>query len=1515
MAVGWTCSVLLASVFLIHSSVFAESSGCPKNRKDLDSDQLLIITTCSGPNAESINHRTTDWLPTGTTCEVKCLLSDVRSWRQCDHALNWTGPRVNCGAHNTATRHRSKRGWGWFKAIFKAVVCFFANCRGGGKPPDRTKPRLTCPPDITRVADPIQVNTKVWWTEPDTAWDDRDGNVPVKRSGMSPGLLFSEGSTTVGYYAKDRSGNMATCSMRITIRVTRCTRLRRLSDGFYVCHPSADMRRGGRCWFGCYDGHELTPNIERITCQDSGQWDNQQPSCKKIECPNIIPSSGLMSMSCTEGTKFRSICTYSCVDGYDIPTGSIRVRVCSADRTWRGAEPTCVDVSPPVFTTCPYYAIGYTDKGSNTGRVHWQDPRVEDNAGKIEAVHISGPRSGDVLIPGVYTSVYEATDSAGNKAKQCKVKVVMKLLTCHRLYPRPYTSIVCLDGVRFGSECSFNCDHGAVFPGEGTTTSATCLKSWSDPPYGYWSFYNDQPYCEFVSKCEDLNPPGHGALTCDNWMGGTVCVMMCETGYDISPRNEYHKQFVCGNSGEWTPINLTPDLPDCIRIQGRPEKHKLRMTSFYYFNGSCSDEQVTESIKGKFITILKASAFTAWCEVPACTADNVDVFCGSRVERSAGAIANNILEIHLGISVGYGPNDTVESTDIARSGILNSIYEVATSETFRSEVGSEFNLIFHSARTDPLEVVCPHASVPSTSGECVVCAAGTYHNPTGTGEHVACEDCPKGTYQPDSAQEHCIPCPISKTTRRVGAKSESECLDGCSPGSFSVDGVKPCSLCGIDSYQSGHGASSCSVCPNARITRDEGAVSEDMCVAFDIEFTSTDIDVIAVLDHLNVTVNDAITVGFWVICMDCTNPELLSLESAGGGTLAVTGWEEMILLHNGIPMLTGNGFNDGRWHSVGLVIGTTHVLVYLDGKEVFSTPMFVALSPLSTVIIGGSGMQGSVSQLNIWHGSKTNLLQESSRNCFDSGLGDLVNWQMFAEANITRAFLQTPSECDDFDSCLSSPCRNGKCFDTLGGFTCSCDPGFTGVTCSDDVDDCTEHACQNDGTCIDGTLDYTCICPYGFIGQLCETATVDGNWGDWGNWSECSVSCGHGMTSRVRVCDNPQPDRGKECQGVEEEAMNCIISPCPVCSVLNPPKNGFIDCDNNTESDTLECTIHCDEGYEFDREPMPMYCCGPETFYTWDFQTEDNPHAQLPSCTEHTNAMMQTVGYSNTYDGLTCTDDSKLDTVAHITDKLENAIETIPCISVGECWFPSLSVTNCQTSRQKRASDAINVGFSVDFSCDPNKVSSDGCFEILVGAIETMETAAQNGELSFLYSDTTYHILSNSSSVSGKALCAAGSVAYGHYCVPCGPGTYERESECVECDYGFYSDITEQLACKECPRGKTTRGIGSRALEECVVSVPVPPEDSSPTDYVILIGLPIITISLIVVVTVIIWRIKKVPKTVPHSNRPDDVKKKIDQPVFSVIQRLSWQSNRDSSEKKPPTPILVNNFMISKPRD
>ena len=77
---------------------------------------------------------------------------------------------------------------------------------------------------------------------------------------------------------------------------------------------------------------------------------------------------------------------------------------------------------------------------------------------------------------------------------------------------------------------------------------------------------------------------------------------------------------------------------------------------------------------------------------------------------------------------------------------------------------------------------------------------------------------------------------------------------------------------------------------------------------------------------------------------------------------------------------------------------------------------------------------------------------------------------------------------EDVDGCLQNPCINGTCTDSLGGYLCTCSPGFTGLKCQINIDDCVAHACQNNATCLDSVGDYSCSCEYGYTGDLCEIA-------------------------------------------------------------------------------------------------------------------------------------------------------------------------------------------------------------------------------------------------------------------------------------------------------------------------------------------------------------------------------------------------------------------------------------------
>nr|XP_046233654.1 thrombospondin-2-like isoform X2 [Scatophagus argus] len=91
---------------------------------------------------------------------------------------------------------------------------------------------------------------------------------------------------------------------------------------------------------------------------------------------------------------------------------------------------------------------------------------------------------------------------------------------------------------------------------------------------------------------------------------------------------------------------------------------------------------------------------------------------------------------------------------------------------------------------------------------------------------------------------------------------------------------------------------------------------------------------------------------------------------------------------------------------------------------------------------------------------------------------------------------------------------------------------------------------------------------------LCPIA---GGWTSWTEWSLCSESCGGGLMSRQRECLNPAPQNGgKPCAGDAVDYEACNKQPCPIdiCLLSNPCFPG------------VECTSHSDGSWECGRCPL-----------------------------------------------------------------------------------------------------------------------------------------------------------------------------------------------------------------------------------------------------------------------------------------------------------------------------------------
>jgi len=77
----------------------------------------------------------------------------------------------------------------------------------------------------------------------------------------------------------------------------------------------------------------------------------------------------------------------------------------------------------------------------------------------------------------------------------------------------------------------------------------------------------------------------------------------------------------------------------------------------------------------------------------------------------------------------------------------------------------------------------------------------------------------------------------------------------------------------------------------------------------------------------------------------------------------------------------------------------------------------------------------------------------------------------------------------EIDECLGHQCANGAtCLDGINSYSCDCStaPGWTGTMCTENIDDCGGHSCVN-GVCVDGNNGYyTCACTGGYEGRFCQ---------------------------------------------------------------------------------------------------------------------------------------------------------------------------------------------------------------------------------------------------------------------------------------------------------------------------------------------------------------------------------------------------------------------------------------------
>ncbi|XP_056092704.1 thrombospondin-1-like [Rhinichthys klamathensis goyatoka] len=217
------------------------------------------------------------------------------------------------------------------------------------------------------------------------------------------------------------------------------------------------------------------------------------------------------------------------------------------------------------------------------------------------------------------------------------------------------------------------------------------------------------------------------------------------------------------------------------------------------------------------------------------------------------------------------------------------------------------------------------------------------------------------------------------------------------------------------------------------------------------------------------------------------------------------------------------------------------------------TSMFTELKGLGVVV---KQLSNELRQVTADNNLIMNQIQIHKGVCLHNGIvyGDKSEWTVDSCTHCTCQ--NSATVCREI-SCPLMPCANatvpdGECCPRCGtpsdagaedGWSPWSEWTHCSVTCGRGIQQ-RGRSCDRINSNCDGTSVQTRDC---YTQECDKRFKQNGGWSHWSPWSSCSVTCGEGVITRIRLCNSPTPQMGgKDCEGDGRQTEPCQKPSCPV---------------------------------------------------------------------------------------------------------------------------------------------------------------------------------------------------------------------------------------------------------------------------------------------------------------------------------------------------------------------------------